>query len=167
MTSWLRPLVLTAVFNSMVFVGGAAAQTVFLRNGAAGSLVEVFVNHTRVGTGAVDAAGEAHVAADIEPVVGKREMDANIYVDSCPRVTRVHVLDAGRRPQQQEADCRRNQIPGLYWVRTANTLVVNVARENPSLLLIVGEYTPPEPGSEDAGSSLTEPPIGPLVYAGG
>jgi hypothetical protein len=146
---------------------GAGAQTVFVRNGSPGDVVEVFVNDTRVGAGAVETNGEARVPADIQPVVKRDQMDASIYIDSCPKATRVFILSVGRQPPAPEPGCRRNQLPGLYWVRTVNTLVVNVASQTPSLMLIVGRYTPPAPGTEGQPTAWTPAPTGIILSGGG
>jgi Autotransporter beta-domain len=166
MTIRLWPLALAAAINLCVCVGGAAAQTVFVRNAAAGDAVEVFINDVRAATGTIGSNGEAQIPVEIRPVVGKDDMDANVYVDTCPKVVRVFIISAGRQPASEDA-CRRSQIAGLYWVRMANTLVVNLASQPPSLMLVVGKYTPPAPGSEDLPHSWTPAPAGIVAFGGG
>lgn len=165
MTRRLRPLSLAAAIN-LVCVGGAAAQTVFVRNAAAGDTVEVFINDKQVATATVDSAGEARVPVEITSIVGKDEMDANLYVDACPKMTRVFIVGAGLQPAVEGA-CRRSPIAGLFWVRTVNTLVVNLAGQPPSVMLIVGKYTPPAPGTEDQPHSWTPAPTGIVAFGGG
>ena len=165
MTRRLRPLSLAAAIN-LVCVGGAAAQTVFVRNAAAGDTVEVFINDRQVATATVDSTGEARVPVEIKSIVGKDEMDANLYVDACPKVTRIFIVGAGLQPALEGA-CRRSPIAGLFWVRTVNTLVVNLAGQPPSVLLIVGKYTPPAPGTEDLPRSWTPAPTGIVAFGGG
>ncbi len=165
MTRRLRPLSLAAAIN-LVCVGGAAAQTVFVRNAAAGDTVEVFINDKQVATATVDSAGEARVPVEIKSIVGKDEMDANLYVDACPKMTRIFIVGAGLQPAVEGA-CRRSPIAGLFWVRTVNTLVVNLAGQPPSVMLIVGKYTPPAPGTEDQPHSWTPAPTGIVAFGGG
>jgi hypothetical protein len=165
MTRRLRPLWLAAAIN-LVCVGGAAAQTVFVRNAAAGDAVEVFINDKQVATATVDSTGEARVPVEIKSIVGKDEMDANLYVDACPKTIRIFIVGAGLQPASEGA-CRRSPIAGLFWVRTVNTLVVNVAGLPPSVMLIVGKYTPPAPGTEDLPHSWTPAPTGIVAFGGG
>ena len=56
---------------------------------------------------------------------------------------------------------------GPFWVRSVNTLVVNLASQPPSLMLVVGKYTPPAPGSETAPHSWTPAPTGIVAFGGG
>jgi hypothetical protein len=165
MTRRLRPLWLAAAIN-LVCVGGAVAQTVFVRNAAAGDTVEVFINDKQVATATVDSTGEARVPVEIKSIVGKDEMDANLYVDACPKMTRIFIVGAGLQPAPEGA-CRRSPIAGLFWVRTVNTLVVNLAGQPPSVMLIVGKYTPPAPGTEDLPRSWTPAPTGIVAFGGG
>jgi hypothetical protein len=166
MTRRLRPLGLAAAINLIVCVGGAAAQTVFVRNAAAGEAVEVFVNAAPAGTATIDASGEARIPVEIKSIVGKEEMDAYIYVDACPKLTRIFIIGVGHLPPSEES-CRRNPVAGLFWVRAVNTLVVNLASQPPSLMLVVGKYTPPAPGSEGAPHSWTPAPTGIVAFGGG
>jgi hypothetical protein len=152
--------------NLAVCVGGAVAQTIFVRNGVAGSAVEVILNNTPPITGTIDSAGEARIPVEIKSIVGKDEMDAYLYVDACPKLTRILILGVGHLPPS-EGTCRRSSITGLFWVRTVNTVVVNLAGQPPSLLLIVGKYTPPPPGTEDAPRSWTPAPTGIVAFGGG
>jgi hypothetical protein len=166
MTRRVRPLALAAAINLAVCVGGAAAQTVYVRNAGSGDAVEVFINNGRVATATIDSAGEAQIPVDIKSVAGKDEMDSYIYVDSCPKLTRVLIIGVGHLPPPEET-CRRSAITGLFWVRTVNTIVVNLAGQPPSLLLVVGKYTPPAPGTENAPRSWAPAPTGIVGFGGG
>jgi hypothetical protein len=166
MTRRLWPLAVAAAIDLFVCVGGAAAQTVFVRNAAAGDAVEVFINDVRAATGTIGPTGEAQIPVEIRPVVGKDDMDANVYVDTCPKVVRVFIVSAGRPPASEGA-CRRSQIAGLYWVRAVNTVVVNLASQPPSLMLVVGNYTPPAAGSDTVPHSWTPAPTGIVAFGGG
>lgn len=128
----------------------ATAQTVLVRNAPPGSAVDVVLNATPTGSGVADAAGVATVPGKMKETIGKVEIDANVFVDECPTRRRVVIAEIGGALAAPEADCRRQQISGLYWVRPVNTIVVNLAGTAPSLLLIKGSYGVPPPGSEDA-----------------
>jgi hypothetical protein len=166
MTRRLRPLALAAGINLFLCVGGAAAQMVFVRNAAAGDAVEVFVNATKAGAATIAPGGEAQIPIEIKAIVGKDEMDASLYVDACPKLTRIFIIGPGHLPPSEEA-CRRSSISGLFWMRTVNTLVVNLAGQPPSVMLVVGKYTPPPPGSEDAPRSWAPAPTGIVAFGGG
>jgi hypothetical protein len=166
MTRRLRPLALAAAINLFVCVGGAAAQTIFVRNAAAGEAVEVFVNGAPAGTATVDSSGEARIPVEIKKIAGKEELDAYLYVDACPKLTRILISGVGHLPPS-EGECRRSAISGLFWVRPVNTLVVNLANQPASVMLVVGKYTPPAPGSEDTPRSWTPAPTGIVAFGGG
>lgn len=164
-------MLLAAALHVSVGPGTAAAQTVVLRNAPAGSAVEVVINSTPVGTGTADAAGTATVAAPMKEAAGKVEMDANVFVDACGARERVLIVEVGAPIMAAEAGCTRRQISGLYWVRPVNTIVVNLAGIDPTVLLIKGKYEVPVPGAdgtidEDAPRFRRASPTG-LVLSGG
>jgi len=163
-------LVATTAAVMIGMAGVASAQTVYVRNAPAGTGVEILVNAASAGKGDVDATGEAKVAFTLPD--GKPEMDANVYVDTCDggKLRKVLVSDRARQPPPPAEGCDRREIPGVYWVRPVNTIVVDVGGPAPSLLLVRGSYTPPKPGTE--GSSDEEHPSKPLptgllMFAGG
>jgi hypothetical protein len=166
--SW-RPLVCAAAFNITIGVGAAAAQTVFVRNAPPGGQVEVVVDSAKAGSGTADAGGEAQVPFNLREHIGKDEMDANVYVDVCGTLRRVLVVDSARTPPPPESGCDRSQIPGLYWVRQVNTIVVDAGGTTPKLLLIKGHYTPPKPSDsgEEGGHVWRPSPTGMVVYGAG
>ena len=150
--------------------GIAGAQTVYVRNAPAGSNVEVIVNAASAGSGAVDPEGEAKIAFKLPE--GKTEMDANVFVDTCDtgKLRKVFITDSARQPPSPAESCDRKEIPGIYWVRPVNTIVVDVGGLTPSLLLVRGSYTPPKPGTEESGDEEhpSKPlPSGLLMFAGG
>jgi len=156
--------------TAAVVVGTAAlasAQTVYVRNAPAGTNVEVFVDSASSGKGVVDADGEAKVAFTLAQ--GKTEMDANVFVDTCGTLRKVLIVDRGRSAPPPAEGCDRREIPGIYWVRPVNTIVVDVGGVAPSLLLVRGSYTPPKPVAEGAEEEKTSRPLptGLIMYAGG
>ncbi len=133
----------------------AAAQTILVRNAPPGTAIDVVLNATPTGSGVADAAGVATVPGKMKETIGKAEIDANVFVDECLTRRRVVIVEIGGAIAAPEADCRRQQISGLYWVRPINTIVVNLAGTVPSLLLIKGSYGIPPPGTEDANGEST------------
>jgi len=159
-------LVATTAAAVTALAGTASAQTVQVRHAPAGSNVEVIVNGASSGTGTVEGDGEAKVAFTLPQ--GVKEMDANVFVDACDKLRKVVIVDRARQPPPAAEGCDRREISGIYWVRPVNTIVVDVGGVTPSLLLVVGNYTPPKVTAEgDEESTPTKPlPSGLLMFAG-
>jgi hypothetical protein len=72
--------------------------------------------------------------------------------------------------QPPQPGCERRDIPGVYWVRPINTIVVDVGGFIPKVLLIKGSYTPPA-GDNDflsvVGGQLQLASAGGPVLSGG
>ena len=164
---WRTVAMTAAVIVTTASVG--SAQTVYLRHAPAGSNVEVIVNGASAGTGAADAEGEAKVAFTLP--TGKTEMDANVFVDACDggKLRKVMIVDRARQPPPAGEGCDRRDIPGIYWVRPVNTVVVDIGGVAPSLLLVRGSYTPPKPVAEGSTTknTLETAAEGPPDVAGG
>ena len=159
-------LVVLAAAMAIGAVSAASAQTVYVRNAPAGANVEVIVNAAPAATGVVDAAGEAKVAFTLPE--GKTEMDANVFVETCDKARKILIVDHVRQPPLPAAGCDRREIPGIYWVRPVNTLVVDLGAVAPALLLVRGDYTPPKPTVEGQEAHASRPlPTGLLMFAGG
>lgn len=156
--------------TAAVVIGTASmgsAQTLYLRNAPAASNVEVVVNAASSGKGVVDADGEAKVAFTLPD--GKTEMDANVFIDSCGAVRKVLIVDHMRQPPPPAEGCDRREVPGIFWVRPVNTVVVDVGGVSPTLLLVRGSYTPPKATAEgEPEEKNTRPlPKGLVMFAGG
>jgi hypothetical protein len=172
MISPLRLLGMAAALNVTLGLGTAAAQKVMVRHVAQGTAVEVVVNGAAVANGTVDASGDVTIPFTLPEKDGKAEMDANIFVDGCDRTRRIVIADAARPAPPAAEGCDRREISGLFWVRRANTLVIDLAPANPTLLLVTGNYTPPPdavPGEEPSGESTPHAPLpkGLMMWAGG
>ncbi len=138
----MRPLVAAALFV-MIGSGVARAQTVMIRNAPPGETIEVFLNTTKVASASVQPNGETTLPLNLrENNAGKSEIDANIFIDVCDKIRRIIVVERGQPAATQEPGCERRDIPGLYWVRRVNTLVVDVGGANPTMMLIKGSYDP-------------------------
>ncbi|MEO5895283.1 MAG: hypothetical protein ABIS06_06250 [Vicinamibacterales bacterium] len=160
MTRLWRTLALAAALN-MITAVVAAAQTVLVRNAAAGDTVEVVLNSAAVGTSPVDAAGVAKLPFALPAESVATGMDARIYVDNCDTIRRVHIVERNRVVPPAQDGCNRTEITGLYLVRKESTLVVNVAGALPTLLMVKGDFSlkPPSPAPPA--------PTGLVVYGGG
>jgi len=142
MMNRMRLLVAAALFV-MVGNGVARAQTVMIRNAPPGETIEVFLNATKVASASVQANGETTLPLNLrENNAGKEEIDANIFIDVCDKMRRLIVVERGQPASTQEPGCERRDIPGLYWVRRVNTLVVDVGGANPTMMLVKGSYDP-------------------------
>ena len=154
MKSPLRLLGMAAALNMSLGLGTAAAQRVMVRHLPAGTPVEVVLNAATVGNGTVDESGDVTVPFTLPQKDGKPvELDANVFVDVCEKVRRVVIVEAARPAPPAPDGCERREIPGLFWVRRVNTIVIDLAPVNPTLLLISGSYTPPPPRSPEEEAS--------------
>jgi hypothetical protein len=142
MTNSLRRLGLAAALTLFVPSVGAA-QTVLLRGGTPGSTVEIFINSQKSNSGVVAAGGEVQVLGTMPPNPdGKAEMDSRVYVDTCGKTYRVHIVNRNMPAPVREDGCERDEVAGIFWVRQRSTLVLDVAPEIPTLLLRQGSYDP-------------------------
>lgn len=144
MTTRWRLLILAAALIAVPGVRAARAQTVVVTNAAPGAKVEVVLNTTPAGSAQAGADGYATVVARPPAASAKKEIDANVHVDSCGGAWRVLVVERGTLPPEPEAGCARSQIPGLFLVRPVSTLAVNVSAKPPTLLLRQGRFNPAE-----------------------
>lgn len=172
MTSPLRLLGMAAALNVSFGLGTAAAQRVMVRHAPAGMPVEVVLNSETAGTGTADESGDVTIPFTLPEKDGRAELDANVFVDTCEKVRRVVIVEAARPAPPAGEGCDRREISGLYWVRRVSTIVIDVAPANPTLLLISGSYTPPQPRTpeeEASGESIPHAPLprGFVMFAGG
>jgi hypothetical protein len=172
MTSPLRLLGVAAALNVSLGLGTAAAQRVMVRHAPAASAVEIVLNSETVGTGTVEESGDVTIPFTLPEKDGKAELDAYVYVDTCAKVRRIVIADATRPVPPPGEGCDRREISGLFWIRRLNTIVIDLAPVNPTLLLISGSYTPPQPRTpeeEASGESIPHAPLprGFVMFAGG
>ena len=160
MSKSLRLLVVAAALSIAVAVD-AAAQTVIVRGAAPGESVEVIVNDAPANSGTVAADGMAQVAANVPMNAEKRaEMDARLYLDACDKLRRILIIDRNQLPPPPQAGCARTEIGGVYWVRQRSTIVVDVSKPIPDVLLRQGSYNPNAPVRRLA-------PTGLIAFGGG
>jgi hypothetical protein len=168
--SWRLPA--CAAFCLLAVAAPSRAQTVFVRHAPAGRAIDVVVGRADAGKGTADENGDAKIPIDLQSALGKTEMDANVFVDVCEKVTRVLVEPGGSAAPPPDVGCERRDVQGLYAVKSESSLVVNVAGTVPSMLLIQGSYTPPKPSEENPqGADENRPPrpasTGLALYGGG
>ena len=142
MTNALRRLGLAAAI-SFFLPAAAAAQTILLKGATPGHAVEIIVNSQQASTGVVAGDGQVRVIGTIPPNdAAKPEMDSRVYVDSCDKAYRIHIMNRNMPPPPRGEGCERDEIAGVFWVRQRSTVVIDVSEEIPSILLRQGSYDP-------------------------
>jgi hypothetical protein len=141
----LRLLSMAAAL-SIVAATAASAQTVIVRGAQPGETVEVVVNDSAANKGTVAADGIATIAGNLPANEAKRpEMDARLYLDTCDALRRVLIVNRSQLPPPAETGCTRTDISGIYWVRQRSTIVIDVSKPIPDVLLRQGAYNPNAP----------------------
>lgn len=159
--SW-RPLAFAAVLNLVVGAGTVAAQTVMARNAQPGTVVEVVVNATSVGSGTADASGNATIVFNLAAASGKPQIDADIYVDACDdNKRRVLIVERGQPSSPQAADCQRRDDLGFFLVRRVSSLVLDLIGTPPTMMLRQGEVS-----FDPADLVAVAPPSGLVLFGG-
>ena len=123
---FLRPLVFAAALSVTLGIDAATAQSVIVRSATPGSKVELVLNDETVGSSPVAAGGDATVTADLQATLHKAEAGVHVFLDTCPDLLRVLLVEAGLQPPVSGAGCTRNSIAGLFAVRGATTFVMDV-----------------------------------------
>jgi hypothetical protein len=145
MSKSLRLLAVAAALTIIV-AGTASAQTVIVRGAKPGETLEVVVNDSPANKGTVAADGTATVAGNLPANDAKRpEMDARLYLDTCDAIRRVIIVNRNQLPLPTAADCTRSDLTGIYWVRQRSTIVIDVSKPIPDVLLRQGSYNPNAP----------------------
>src|SRR5918993_1152066 len=161
MSNPLRLLAIAAVF---IFGTGssAGAQTVMVRGAVPGETIEVLVNGAAAGTGTIDGTGVGTATFAVPTGdTARPEMNARLFLDTCGKVRRVHVVEQNRLPPDAQDGCSRSDIGGIYWVRQRSTIVINVANAIPVVLLRQGSYKP------NASGPRRPAPTGVVIFGGG
>jgi hypothetical protein len=130
-----------AALHLVLGAGVAAAQTIIVRKAPPGSTVEVTVNGAAAGTATVDANGDAVVRLTTLTPGARTEMDAYLFVEQCDTVRRILIVDRTAQAPPANADCQRHDLPGLFLVRRASSLVFDVSASPPTVLLRQGSYS--------------------------
>jgi hypothetical protein len=122
----------------------ATAQTVIATNAPRGMEIEVVLNGTPVGSAAVDPDGVATIPIDKAPGL-EPQMDVLVAVDVCDERRRVVVTQTGLQPPPREAGCVRREITGVFVVRPASRIVLDLSGVVPRMFLIQGAFDPLAP----------------------
>ena len=133
-----RLLSLAAALSVTANLGSAAAQTVIVRKAPPGSVVEVALNGTAVGTGTVNAIGDARVAANIFVKKETQETTAHIYVDVCGSMRRVGLVERSLQAPEAQPGCERREVGGFFVLQPVTTLVIDVGGTFPIVLIRQG-----------------------------
>lgn len=156
-----RLLTLAAALNLIVCVGAATAQTVIVRNAPPDSSVEVVLNDEAVGSAKTNEKGDALVPVGLSERLMKTATDAQIFVDVCPTVRRVLIVERAAQVPLQDAGCTRRDMGGIFVVRQVSSLVVDVGGASPTLMLRQGKV------SLDPPRVWKPAPTGLVLFGGG
>lgn len=140
--SFRRLAPLAAAFVVTAASSTAFAQSVIVRQAPPDRAVELFVNDTRVGEATRDQYGNAIIPFNLQALTKDNEVDANVFVDVCEKRYRVVVAARGMAMPGEEVGCDRRPVSGLFLVKRDSTLVVDVNRPLPTMLLIQGTFDP-------------------------
>jgi hypothetical protein len=151
MMEFWRPLVFAAALSVTLGIDAATAQSVIVRSAPPGSKVELVLNDETVGSAPVAAGGDATVTADLQATLHKAEAGVHVFLDTCPDLLRVLLVEGGLQPPANGAGCTRNSIAGLFAVRGITTFVVDVHGPDPAMWLRQGPAPPSWLGQEVAG----------------
>ena len=156
-----RLLAVAAALNLTVCAGVSRAQTVIVRNAPPDSAVEVVLNDAPVGTAKTNDKGDALVPVGMGERLMKTETDAQVFVDTCPTVRRVLIVERAVQVPLQDAGCTRRDMGGIFVVRQVSSLVVDVGGASPTLLLRQGKV------SLDPPRVWKPAPTGVVLFGGG
>lgn len=135
MKAW-RLLPLAVALGVTVGAGSAAAQTVIVRSAPQGATIEVQVNAEAVQSATADVNGDARLVLGL-PVTGSQR-SVRIYVDSCPNLLRVRLVELGGQPASPGPACGRSEIGGVFVLGSVTTFVVDLDGPNASVHLRQG-----------------------------
>jgi hypothetical protein len=173
MTRFRRAVALAAALNALLLGGAASAQTVIVTKAPADSTVELFLNGSKVGSTPPSAAGEATLSLNLKERDGRTEMDARIYLDTCPGIRRVQVVERGLEAPPIQGGCVRKDLISLFLLRQITSLVVDATEGSPDAWLRQGPApkswlkSSPSDDSPIGGHSWRPAPSGMSLFGGG
>ena len=106
MPQWARVVVGAALFTLVPCL--TSAQTLIVRGVPAGGTAELVVNTEAMGKAEADPNGDVIISWKL----AGPEMEARIYLDVCPGVHRVLLLDRNLLPRPQDEGCERRDVVG-------------------------------------------------------
>ena len=173
MTGFRRALALAAALNASLLVGTVSAQTVIVTKAPPEATVELFLNGSKVGSMPASATGEATLALDLKARDGRTEMDARIYLDTCPGVRRVQIVERGLEAPALQSGCGRKDLIPLFLMRQVTSLVVDATEGSSDAWLRQGPApkswltTTPDDNGPAGARSWPPAPSGLTVFGGG
>jgi hypothetical protein len=173
MTRFRWAIALVAALNGSLLVGAASAQTVIVTKAPADSTVELFLNGSKVGSTAPSATGEATLLLNLKERDGRTEMDARIYLDTCPGIRRVQIVERGLEAPAILGGCVRKELISLFLLRQVTSVVVDATEGNPDAWLRQGPApaswlkSAPEDEGPTGGRAWDPAPTGMAVFGGG
>jgi hypothetical protein len=132
-----RPLV-AAVLSVFVIPAIARAQTLIVRNAPANAPIEVTLNAAVVGKATGDAAGDARIPVTLLPTREELEVSVHLAVDSCGDLRRIVLAERTTVVPPPAVGCDRRDVPGTFVMRRITTLVIDVAKTEPAVLISQG-----------------------------
>lgn len=125
---WLLALALTLSFG----LPRASAETVIVQGAPPGSTIELTQNTATVATGTVSNFGDVTLT-----VARTGEANVLLFIDACPGVTRVHMVNRGVQPPPSPAGCNRADAGSVFVVQSITTFVVDMS-PSPSVHITQG-----------------------------
>ncbi len=162
MTRPWRWLALAAALFVTVGAGAATAQTIIVRSAPAGAAVEVLFDGSRLVTGKADAAGDATLPVTLQLTKGNWEVAARVYVDVCGTLFRIGLVDRLSLSPTPSDGCERRDVQGLFVLKSATSLLVDVGSNRASVWLRQGPVPKEWMAQQGEGP---ERPVGPRRLA--
>lgn len=131
---------LAAGFVLCGHVAVATAQSVLVRNAEPGTVIEVVVNADTAGKATVDTAREARIATNFLGDAAGAQADGRVSVDACADLRRVIISEPGKPMLPEQPGCIRTDVTGIFVVRRASWLVVDLGGAAPSVMLLQRPY---------------------------
>jgi len=133
-----RPLFLAAVLSVIVSPAIARAQTIIVRNAPASAPIEITLNATVAGKAAADAAGDARIPTNLLPGREETEIVVHLAVDSCGEIRRIVLAERTMVVPAPGVGCDRKDVAGAFVLRRVTTLVIDVSKADPAVLISQG-----------------------------
>jgi hypothetical protein len=127
MTTPWRRLALTAALLLTVGSGVAAAQMVTVRNAPPGAPIEILFDGSPLVSGKADNAGDAKLGIMLQLTKGDWESDVRMYVDVCGEAYHIGLVDRLSLSPTPADGCERREVSGLFVIKAATNLLVDVA----------------------------------------
>lgn len=163
-------VLVASLLHVMVVPGVAASQSILVTRVSPGTTVELVVNRASVGTATAGAERMVRLVLPLAAQVGKPEIAARLFVDTCPKAIRIVVAERGAQ-ELPAGECTRREVVGVYLVREVTTLLVSLSDPVPTVRIRQGPAPPAWLVSEAQGGTIipraVRAPAGLLLGGGG